>query len=122
MPGETADKVVYVENTGDNAFYTRIRLTNRITSAEQEALPDLDKIQLDINDADWELGTDGWYYYRSAVGKGETTAPLFTQVTLATDMGNGYMSAEISINVVAQAVQKANNGDTASQAAGWPAE
>jgi hypothetical protein len=32
------------------------------------------------------------------------------------------MNADVSIEVIAQAVQKTNNGATVWQAAGWPAE
>ena len=122
MPGDTADKIVYVENTGDNAFYTRIKLKNSIVAAGEGASLDFDKVQLNIDTTNWVLGADGWYYCQSAVGKGENTPPLFTQVTFSPNMSNGYMDAKVSIEVVAQAVQKANNGDAVWQAAGWPAE
>ena len=122
MPGEKAGKVVYVENTGDNAFYSRIKLENTVTPEKGDAKPGLDKIQLNIDTANWQLGADGWYYYKSAVEKGGKTAPLFTEVTLASNMGNDYMNASVRIKVTAQAVQQANNGGTAWQAAGWPVE
>jgi predicted ribosomally synthesized peptide with SipW-like signal peptide len=121
MPGDTVDKVVYVENTGDHAFYTRIKLKNAIAS-EEGVLLSIDKIRLNIDETYWKLGTDGWYYCLSPVEQGGKTVPLFTQVAFASDMSNDYMSAEVTIEVVAQAVQKANNGDTVWQAAGWPME
>ncbi len=120
MPGDTAGKVVYVENVGNNAFYTRVRLDNIMLSAQGSEL-DADKIQLDIDDTNWALGSDGWYYYLSPVEKDGETTPLFTQVTFSPEMGNGYMNAEVRIEIVAQAVQQANNGATVWQAAGWPA-
>lgn len=121
MPGDTADKIVYVENTGDNAFYTRIKLRCSAQSPDGAALS-FDKIALNINTANWQLGADGWYYYNSAVEKGAQTGPLFTEVTLLPDTGNAYMDANVSIEIVAQAVQKANNGATVWQAVGWPSE
>ncbi len=121
MPGDTADKTVYVENTGDNAFYTRIRLTVSARSAGGDALG-TEIIAFNINTANWQPGTDGWYYYTSAVDKGAQTMPLFTEVSVAPETGNGYMDADVSIQVLAQAVQKDNNGVTVWQAAGWPAE
>lgn len=121
MPGDTADKVVYVENTGDHAFYTRIKLRCSAQSSDGSAL-NFDKISLNIDTANWQLGSDGWYYYSTAVEKSTQTGPLFTEVTLLPDTGNDYMDADVSIEVIAQAVQKANNGATVWQAAGWPAE
>lgn len=121
MPGDTADKKVYVENTGDNAFYTRIRLSCSVRKPEGGAL-DADIIAFNIDTINWQLGADGWYYYRSAVDKGSQTAPLLTQVSLLPEAGNGYMDADVSIQVLAQAVQKANNGATVWQATGWPAD
>lgn len=119
MPGDTATKIVYVENTGDNAFYTRIKLKNTLQSGTGEQLS-FDQIHLNIDAANWILGSDGWYYYRSAVEKGQKTAPLFTEVAFDPGMGNPYMDARVEIEVTAQAVQRTNNGDTAWQADGWP--
>lgn len=123
MPGETADKIVYVENTGDNPFYTRVKLNNSILPyGEPGAQLSFDKIALNIDTAHWQLGSDGWYYYLTAVDKGGETTPLFTEVMFRADMGNDYMDATVGIKVIAQAVQTANNGGTVWQAAGWPEE
>lgn len=35
-------------------------------------------------------------------------------------MGNEYQNATATVNVSAQAVQNANNGDTVMDAKGWP--
>ena len=121
MPGDTADKIVYVETTGAHAFYTRVKLRCKAQSSGGSALS-FDKIALNIDTTNWQLGTDGWYYYSSVLEKGTQTGPLFTEVTLLPETGNEYMNADVSIEVVAQAVQKANNGATVWQAAGWPAE
>ncbi len=119
MPGDIADKIVYVENTGDHAFYARIKLNCYAKSPDGSALS-FDQIALNIDTTNWQLGSDGWYYYGSAVETGAQTKPLFTEVTLLPDTDNAYMDAKVSIGVVAQAVQKANNGATVWQAAGWP--
>ena len=34
------------------------------------------------NDSDWELKSDGWYYYKTTLGKDETTNSLLKSVTL----------------------------------------
>ena len=36
-------------------------------------------------------------------------------------MGNEYQNATATVDVIAQAVQTANNGTSAADAAGWPA-
>lgn len=123
MPGDVVDKVVYVENIGDNAFYARIKLINTIEPGNESAAElSFDKVHLDIDTASWTLGTDGWYYYQSPLEKGGKSKPLFTTVAFEPTMDNSYMNAVVEIDVIAQAVQAANNGDTVWQAAGWPAE
>ena len=47
--------------------------------------------------------------------------PLFTTVTFAPEMGNEYQNSTAHIDVKADAVQVANNGDAVLEAAGWPA-
>ncbi len=121
MPGQAVDRVVFVENTGDNALYARIKLKPAVRAEDGSALG-FDQISLDIDTVDWKLGADGWYYYQSALGKGAASKPLFKELRFAPGMGNDYMNAHVSVEVTAQAVQCANNGDTALQAAGWPAE
>lgn len=121
MPGDSAEKTVFVENVGDNAFYTRIKLHKTVRPGAgiiYELSPD--KIHLNIDTENWKLGADGWYYYQSALGKSGRTQPLFTSVLFEAGMGNDYMNAVVNINVIVQAVQSANNGDTVWQASGWP--
>lgn len=123
MPGDTVDKIVYIENTGDNAFYTRIKLKNSISPRDGlDSALSFEPIQLNIDTNNWQLGANGWYYYQSAVEAGVQTPPLFTEVRFESGMGNDYMDANIQIEVIAQAVQQANNGTTVWQAAGWPME
>lgn len=62
---------------------------------------------------------DGWFYYNAAVAPEEVTKPLFTTVHFDARMGNGYQSREFHVNVVAQAVQTANNGESALEANWW---
>ena len=120
MPGMVVDKRVTVENAGTVDFYLRIALDKAITPAEGvNAQLTFEHITLDINDKDWTLGEDGYYYYNRALKAGEATEPLFTTVTFAPEMGNDYMNAHVEITVRAQAVQSRNNGDGPMEAAGW---
>lgn len=56
MPGSVVNKVVYVENVGTGAFYTRVKITPEILNADSERMP-LDPSEhllvLDLNDTDW---------------------------------------------------------------------
>lgn len=55
MPGSVVNKVVYVENVGTGAFYTRVKITPEILNADSERMP-LDPSEhllvLDLNDTD----------------------------------------------------------------------
>lgn len=119
MPGRVVDKVVYVENDGDVAFWTRIRLEKKITASDgnTERL-NFNKITLDLNTADW-TEHDGYYYYNKPLKPGEETAKLFNKVSFSKSLGNAYMDARVEINVIAQAVQSKNNGSSALDAIGW---
>ena len=123
MPGSVVDKIVYVENAGSGAFYTRVKITPEVVAANGEIIPlDASKrlLTLDLNDSDWVPGTDGYYYYTKALKPGEVTTPIFTAVTFKADMGNEYQNATATVDVSAQAVQTANNGATVMDAQGWP--
>ena len=119
MPGSEFAKEVYVENVGSNPFYTRVKLTTTVQAGETTL--SAEGITLNIDTENWELGQDGWYYYKNTVAVGAATEPLFTEVSFSTALGNEYMDAEVDIDVVAQAVQSENNGGSATGAAGWPA-
>ncbi len=120
MPGTQVTKVVEVKNTGLNEAWIRVSVLKSITLAEGvQGDVDLSLVQLDINDEKW-TEKDGYYYYNEAVKPGQTTEPLFTAVTFDTTMGNLYQLSTANVEVLAQAVQTANNGATVLEAAGWP--
>ena len=125
MPGMTVTKIAEVENTGASAAWVRVKLTPAIELADDAVLPDgftvnTGLVKPDVNTTDWELRSDGYYYYHKALAAGETTTPVITSVTFNKTMGNEYQGATATVDIVAQAVQKANNGDSARTAAGWP--
>ena len=103
--------VVYVENAGSGAFYTRVKITPEVVAANGEIIPlDASKrlLTLDLNDSDWVPGTDGYYYYTGALAPQAATSKLFNHVTFSTDMGNEYQNTTVHIYVTAEAVQTAN--------------
>lgn len=129
LPGTSASKIVSVENTGSADAWIRVKVEMTITGSDGKALP------LEIGGADsvipvitftpgesWTLGEDGYYYYNAVVASGKSTETLFEEVYFAAQMGNEYQNCTANLVVTAQAVQTANNGDSALTAAGWPAE
>lgn len=111
MPGSVVDKVVYVENVGSGAFYTRVKITPKMVAENGEIIP-LDAserlLTLDLNDKDWIPGTDGYYYYNGTLSPKAATSKLFKQVKFSKDMGDKYQNATVHIYVTAEAVQTAN--------------
>lgn len=121
MPGEDVAKIVTVKNTGASAAWIRVKVDVGITKADGTAGdPALIEI-VDYNTRDWTQ-KDGWWYYNKSAAPGAETEVLFTKVRFNTAMDNPYQNCKVSVDVSAQAVQTANNGASAPEAAGWPEE
>ena len=122
MPGVDVTKIVEVKNTGSSDAYVRIKVEKAITLAEGvEAEIDLGLLSIDFDKENW-TEKDGYYYYNKPLAPGEVTEALFAAVTFDPAMGNEYQNSTATVDVTAQAVQVANNGDSAVEANGWPAE
>lgn len=119
MPGMDVEKTVTVQNTGSVDFYARIRLDLAVTSEDGAPLA-VDMLKMDIDEENWTLYGD-YFYYNRALKPGEETEPLFTTVTFAPEMGNDYMNSTAKIDVSAEAVQSRNNTGSALTAIGWSA-
>ena len=124
MPGESADKIVTVENTGESDVWVRVLVNiaisepgDPITNPLIKNLPlEIDVngvptpvVTLDIDDTNW-IYEDGYYYYTSALMPGVITPPLFTKVSFAKETGDAYQGCKILVDVTVEAVQTANNG------------
>lgn len=127
MPGMSIDKIVTVENTGTAPAWIRVKLTPTITldANNPTKLPDGEKpntslVQLVTDTTGAWVYSDGYYYYTEKLEAGKTTNPVLTKVTFDVTMGNAYQGATATVDVLAQAVQCANNGETALTAKGWP--
>ena len=119
MPNTTVTKIAEVKNTGASDAWVRVKVEKNI-KLQGEGTPDTSLVELTLNTADW-TEKDGYYYYTKVLKPGEVTAPIFTAVTFKPDMGNEYQGATATVDIVAQAVQVANNGKTVMDAQGWPA-
>ena len=118
MPGMTVTKIAEIKNTGASDAWVRVKVEKNI-KLQGKGTPDTGLVELTLNTTDW-TEKDGYYYYKEALKPGEVTAPIFTAVTFKPDMGNEYQGATATVDIVAQAVQTANNGDTVMDAKGWP--
>lgn len=126
MPGTSASKIVRIKNTGKSDAWIRIKMESKIVSVDGQELP------IEIGEASkepvmeceilegWSDGGDGYYYYNEPVGSEEFTKELIDTVKFNPAMGNEYQGCTANIMISAQAVQKANNGDTVMEAKGWP--
>ena len=119
MPGMTVTKIAEIKNTGASDAWVRVKVEKSI-KLQGEGTPDTALVELNLNLTDWTLGEDGYLYYNKVLKPGEVTEPLFTAVTFNVTMGNEYQNATATVDVVAHAVQTANNGDTVMDAKGWP--
>ena len=125
MPAETVSKIVSVKST-EQAAWVRMNYTLTVYDADgkvMDILPDeLAKvIIIEYDTANWTYA-DGWWYYNDPVKNGEMTKPLFEEVEFSGPyMDNKYQLCTVVIDVIAQAVQQANNGATVWEALGWPA-
>ena len=118
MPNTTVTKIAEIKNTGASDAWVRVKVEKNI-QLQGGGTPDTSLVELTLNTADW-TEKDGYYYYTKVLKPGEVTAPIFTAVTFKPDMGNEYQGATATVDIVAQAVQTANNGETVMDAKGWP--
>ena len=129
MPGVTVSKIATIKNLEAEA-YIRAKFEVVITREDGSAMelsPETlaSIISLTMNGEDW-LRKDGdgeWWYYADAVAAGASTEAFFTEVVFdGPNMTNEYQNCTVEVIVKAQGVQTANNGSSALEAAGWPAE
>lgn len=123
MPGTKVDKIVVVSGEDGTAdAWVRVKFTKSIQlAAGKQGKVDLGLIKLNTG-ANWIDGEDGWFYYNTPVKANQEAAPALLSVQFDATMGNAYQGATATVDVLAQAVQCANNGDTALTASGWPAD
>lgn len=125
MPGASVSKIVTVENTGKNDAWVRVKVDAKMENSSGEQLPlefGAGKVMnIEVQEG-WTDGGDGYYYYNKKLEPNKSTTVLFDKVTFSTAMGNQYKGATASVEISAQAVQTANNGDSVLEAKGWPTE
>lgn len=124
MPGTTVSKIVSVENAGLPAWI-RTCYTVTVYDAEKKKIElsaeQLKKMIMISPDTSFWTYKDGWWYHNTSLESGEMTKPLFEKVEFSgPDMDNKYQHCTVIIDVIAQGVQRANNGFAVLEAMGWP--
>ena len=107
---DTANNVkrdVTVENTGDISAYIRVAIvvnwvsdSGTVYGGGPVAGTDY---SISINDADWFICTDGFYYYKMPVDAGNHTTVLINSI--APVEGTEPEGYSLSVNIVASAIQ-----------------
>lgn len=123
MPGTTVNKIVVVSGEDGTAdAWVRVKFTKSIQlAAGKQGKVDLGLIKLNTG-ANWIDGEDGWFYYNAPVKANQEAAPALRSVQFDATMDNTYQGATATVDVLAQAVQCANNGTSAQTASGWPVD
>ena len=122
MPGTSVSKIVRVENTGASDAWIRVKVSEKMTSAEGADLS-AGVMTYKVKEG-WIDGGDGYYYYNEPVAPADSTDVLFETVNFDAAMGNEYQNCTANILIYAEAVQSANNaipenGDV-TDIQGWP--
>lgn len=119
LAGDTFIQKVYVENTGDTNFYTRIKIDTTILDINGSELKDI--ISFNINSDQWILDNDGWYRYIDVVEINDITSnPLFTEIYFPLEMDEEYNGCKVIVTLQAQCVQAKYNANNISEVVGWP--
>ena len=124
MPAMTVDRQIVVTNdaTSGNAW-VRVKIEKQIVKADN-SIGDDTLITMKYNNqnscnTNWTY-QNGYYYYNKPLAANDTAAPLFDAIAFSANMGNEYQNSTATVTIHVQAVQTANNGTSALNAAGWP--
>ena len=114
-PGQNVQKIVNVENMGDQPGFVRVLVLVELFSENGEVLPALSGTTFTLeglnvtdytpgNPNMWADGGDGYYYYLGKLAPGKSTVqPLFSSVSLPAGLGAEYTNAYMIIDVKVEA-------------------
>ena len=117
MPVMTYNAVPRIKNDGTETVTVRMCLSESGVDAEGNVITlENGTFAIDINDAYWtkdvgsdEGGTvsspiDVCYKYNAELMTGEATEPLFSKVSLSSELGNEYKNATFNLHLYAEAI------------------
>lgn len=110
---------VKIQNTGNVDAYIRAKLVFTWQNKAGEVLgvaPTSNDYTISWTNEGWEEGSDGYYYYTSKVGSGESTGVLATGITQKVPApAEGYT---LHVEVLAESIQ-AEPSSAVTKAWGW---
>lgn len=107
---------LHITNTGINDGYIRAAIVGYWVDQSGNILVpwnESDGTFSGFSSTDWFKGSDGFYYHKKVVAKGETTSKLFEKYTLTADAP--VVGATLQLSIVAQIVEPAGIASN-----GWP--
>jgi len=120
LPGDTVYNSISVRSTEEEPIWVRVKA--EVVTGRQGLRPGT-LLTLDLNTEKWVAGSDNYYYYKESVPAGAATEPLIRSISVSGEMGDAYQGCAIGLEIMAEAVQQANNpapnGDVTA-VAGWP--
>ena len=121
MPGDKISKIPKIKNVDDGDVYVRMKVVASVSHVDGIAYKiSLDTFELDLSRSWGRKDNDGYFYYMRTLHAGETTTPLFTTVTIPSNLGDRYQHSKFALQIRGEAVQAANNGTGPLDAEGWP--
>lgn len=102
QPGKKTVKNPKAKNIGKVDCYVRGRIVLS-DSRVQEYLTCFTEETEGMNESDWILDKDGWYYYKNILAEKEETSPIFTHIELKEGLPKEWM--DVSIDVIFESVQ-----------------
>lgn len=121
VPGDMIAKIVKIKSLEGNIdAYIRAKIDmewNLNEENDPEESTASDAVVIPEFADGWSLGTDGYYYYATAVSADTEIDFLNGLYFDFEEMGNEYQGATLTITITAEAVQSKNN----AAANGWPA-
>lgn len=114
---------VYIKNTSDVSAYIRaaVVVTWKSTNGNIYALNPVagTDYTCEVSSSNWTPGSDGFYYYSSAVDADALTTELITSAAQLKAGPDGYY---LSVEILAEAIQAEGMGATTAQVAWQNAE
>lgn len=121
LPGQSYSKRPQVKNIDTGSAWVRMRVETSATK-DGDTIPIPDGVlTVDYDTTAWIKSGD-YYYYHTQLETDRLTEPLFTTATIASDIPKEYENSTFNLTVTVEAVQVANNGNSAFEATGWTEE
>lgn len=111
LPGEEVTKEVFVTNTGNISIVARVKYQEVWDKGLDGNMPNDPNTRVAIinfvENSEWVLHTDGYYYYNKVIPKGTKTSSFIESVTLNPDLdlNSTYIDATYTLNITVDTIQ-----------------